>query len=67
MLIKKKTNNNHLILFDSLKYDKVIIYSFSLINIKAIEYVFINDLFAQNYSFSRYLLSESRFLQKFNE
>ena len=59
--LKKKANNNHLILFDNLKYNKVIICLFSLINIKVIEYVFINDLFTQNYSFFRYLLSELRF------
>ena len=45
--LKKKTNNNYLILFNSLKYNKIIIYSSSLINIKVIKYVFINDLFAQ--------------------
>ena len=39
-------NNNYLILLDNLKYNKVIICSLSLINIKTIEYIFINNLFA---------------------
>ena len=32
-------------LFNNFKYNKVIIYSLSLINIKAIKYTFINNLF----------------------
>ena len=65
--LKKKANNNHLILFNNLEYNKVIICLFSLINIKVIEYVFINDLFTQNHSFFRHLLLKFRSFQKFDE
>ena len=64
--LEKEADNDHLVLSDSLKYNKVAVCSSSLVDTGAIEYAFIDDLFAQNHSFPRYLLPEPRSLQGFD-
>ena len=64
--LEKEADNDHLVLPGSLEYNKVIICSPSLVDTGATGYAFIDDLFAQQHSFPRYLLPEPRSLQGFD-
>jgi len=65
--LKKKKNNDHLILSSNLKHNKVIVSLSVLIDIEVIDYAFIDDFFAHQIHLSCFSLSESCILQKLDD
>jgi len=64
--LKKKMNNDHLMLSDNLESNKINVNLSVLIDINVIDYAFIDDSFAQRHSLLCFSLSEICILQKFN-
>lgn len=63
--LKKKTNNDHLVLSSNLKSNKITVFLSVLIDIKVIDYAFIDDFFAQQNNLFLFSLSESRTFHEF--